>query len=92
MAAVLAPSPMDPSGDLERIRQAYNSAFDELGLPWHWDRATCASLPLGPDGVRQYLEREHPHLLRAYEPDFLVDAIEAARQRCQSQLRRHAHA
>ncbi|MBC5767681.1 hypothetical protein [Ramlibacter albus] len=42
-------------------------ALEELGLDWHWD----ASEP-----VRQYIEREHPHLLRAYDADFLVKAIE----------------
>ena len=86
MAAVLAEH---TDTEADRKRQAYNSAFEELGLPWSWDRATCATLPAGPDGVRTYLEREHPHLLRAYEPEFLVNAIEAARQRCESQLRRH---
>jgi hypothetical protein len=86
MAAVMAhPAEIDA----DRTRQAYNSAFEELGLPWSWDRATCASLPPGADGVRQYLEREHPHLLRAYEPDFLVNAIESARSRCEAVLRRH---
>ena len=63
-------------------RQAYNAAFEELGLNWQWDERTCESLPApGRDAVRTYLEREHPHLLRAYEPDFLVNAIENAKQR-----------
>ena len=76
--------------DAEIERQAYNSAFDELGLSWHWDRATHAVLPRGQHGVRQYLEREHAHLLRAYEPEFLVEAIERAKSRCESVLRRGA--
>jgi hypothetical protein len=66
----------------EMQRQAYNSAFDELGLAWHWDRATYAWLPEGPERVRAYVEREHPHLLRAYDADFLVQAVEQAKQRC----------
>jgi len=74
--------------DPEVLRQAYNSAFEELGLQWHWDRATYAGLPAGSSGVRTYLEREHPHLLRAYEADFLVQAIEAAKARCESMMRR----
>ncbi|MEO7549353.1 MAG: hypothetical protein ABIT82_13075, partial [Ramlibacter sp.] len=35
----------------------------------------------GRDGVRTYLESEQPHLLRAYEADFLVEAIETAKAR-----------
>ncbi|HKB53535.1 MAG TPA: hypothetical protein VKD22_05990 [Ramlibacter sp.] len=64
-------------------RQAYNAAFDELGLNWHWDRVTYACLPgAGREGLRRYIEQEHPHLLRAYEADFLVEAIETAKRRC----------
>jgi hypothetical protein len=77
--------------DPEVLRQSYNSAFEELGLQWHWDRATYAGLPAGRAGVRTYLEREHPHLLRAYDADFLVEAIETARARCQSMMRRAQH-
>lgn len=72
----------------EADRQAYNAAFGELGFDWAWDAATYAALPArGPERVRAYLEREHPHLLRAYEADFLVNAIEAARQRCSAAVR-----
>ena len=64
-------------------RQAYNAAFEELGLNWHWDRVTYACLPAaGREGLRRYIEQEHPHLLRAYEADFLVEAIETAKRRC----------
>jgi hypothetical protein len=34
--------------------------------------------------VLAYVQREHPHLLRSYDGEFLVAAIEAARQRCES--------
>jgi hypothetical protein len=67
----------------EAHRQAYNAAFDELGLNWTWDRVTYACLPAtGREGVRRFIEQEHPHLLRAYEADFLVNAIETAKRRC----------
>ena len=67
----------------EARRHAYNAAFEELGLNWHWDIATYARLQVhGPGGVRTYLETEQSHLLRAYEVGFLVDAIEAAQARC----------
>lgn len=67
----------------ETRRHAYNAAFEELGLTWHWDAATYARLQaLGRDGVRTYLETEQSHLLRAYEADFLVHAIETTQARC----------
>jgi len=70
----------DPS--MEAHRQAYNAAFVELGLNWWWDAVTFERLPArGHEGVRAYLENEHPHLLRAYEADFLANAIETAKAR-----------
>jgi hypothetical protein len=38
----------------------------------------AAACPSG-EGVRAWLERERPHLLRAYDADFLVSAIERSR-------------
>ena len=73
----------------EAHRHAYNAAFEELGLSWHWDAATYARLQAqahGRDGVRAYLETEQSHLLRAYEADFLVDAIETAKARCHASM------
>jgi hypothetical protein len=76
--------------DAEVHRQAYNAAFDELGLSWHWDPVTYACLPAaGPEGLRAYLEKEHAHLLRAYEADFLVTAIETAKSRCYEVMTRN---
>jgi hypothetical protein len=73
----------------EAHRQAYNAAFEELGLNWHWDRITFACLASPDrDGLRTYLQNEHPHLLRAYEADFLVDAIEKAKRRCHEVMTR----
>ncbi|MFI5446393.1 hypothetical protein [Polaromonas sp. UC242_47] len=67
----------------EAHRHAYNAAFEELGLTWYWDAATYARLQAhGRNAVRVYLETEQAHLLRAYEADFLIDAIEAAQLRC----------
>lgn len=73
-----------PSANADAHRNAYNAAFHELGLRFHWDSAlfqggACA------DGdracLRRYLETAQPHLLKAYDADFLVDAIEAVKQR-----------
>lgn len=57
---------------------AYGAAFEELDLSCGWDPATDGA---GREGLRAYLEREHPHLLRVYELDFLVEAVEATRER-----------
>jgi hypothetical protein len=66
----------------EAQRMAYNAAFDELGLSWSWDAETFAQLPAGSrQRVQTYLEREHPHLLRAYDADFLVEAVESTKER-----------
>lgn len=71
----------------EAHRHAYNAAFEELGLSWHWDAVTYACLQAhGRDGLRAYLENEQSHLLRAYEADFLVNAIEAAKARCYASM------
>ncbi len=72
--------------------EAYNAAFYELGLRWHWDGATFAGLqPCGAepqDRLRHYLQTQQPHLLRAYDLDFLVSAIEQRKAahgaRCES--------
>lgn len=67
----------------EAQRLAYNAAFDQLGLNWSWDAETFARLPAGArQRVQAYLEREHPHMLRAYDADFLAEAVESTRQRC----------
>ena len=64
----------------DRDLNAYNAAFYELGLRWHWDSATYeALLSFGDDGptrVRHYLQTQQPQLLRAYDADFLVAMIE----------------
>ncbi|MDB5860907.1 MAG: hypothetical protein JWQ76_4596 [Ramlibacter sp.] len=76
-------SPAETDAASEAHRHAYNAAFHELELNWHWDRATFAGLQrYGRAGVRSYLETEQAHLLRAYTVEFLVDAIEATKARC----------
>ncbi|HVZ44736.1 MAG TPA: hypothetical protein VHA82_13080 [Ramlibacter sp.] len=68
--------------EAETTRQAYNAAFEQLGLGWHWDPVTYACLPRGAAGVRAYIEQHHPHLLRAYDAEFLANAVESTRLRC----------
>ena len=68
---------------VEAHRYAYNAAFEELSLSWRWDAATYTQLQRhGRDLVRAYLLTEQAHLLRAYDADFLVNAIEGVKARC----------
>ena len=76
----------------------YHAAFEELGLSWHWDPARYGTgreslngfgdivyAQHGRAGLRAYVEQEHPHLLRAYDADFLFEAVEATRARLAAQ-------
>ena len=72
--------------DTATLRNACNAAFHELGLGWCWD----ASFPLPCTGataadlrpcLRDYLAQHQPHMLKAYDADFLADAILAAMAR-----------
>lgn len=65
-------------------RAAFNAAFFELGLRWHWDSRTYESLTAHDCERRRvfaYVQAEQAHLLRAYDADFLTDAILRAKQR-----------
>jgi hypothetical protein len=65
-------------------RDAYNAAFYELGLKWHWDVAVYEHVLSGRqerERLLGYLKTHQVHLLSAYEPDFLVAAIEATKAR-----------
>lgn len=79
---------------VEVERGAFNAAFYELGLHVYWDKGTyqaaVAAIPSEHDRVRGYLEREQPHLLRAYDADFLTDAVIRIKQRCQDLLTTNA--
>jgi len=63
----------------ELDRNAYNAAFNELGLRWHWCSDVYGELlreRSEPDArIRLYLETRQPHLLRAYDADFLISVI-----------------
>ena len=70
------PRSLDPE---ELERNAYNAAFYELGLRWHWASQTYEALkrfsPKPEVRIRHYLQTQHPHLLQAYDADFLAAAI-----------------
>ena len=61
-------------------RNAYNAAFYELGLRWFWDGETYGSLlrhsPEPQARIQLYLQTRQPHLLKAYDAEFLARAIE----------------
>ncbi|MGJ7608427.1 hypothetical protein ACSFA7_29115 [Variovorax sp. LT1R20] len=68
----------------ETERNAYNAAFHELGLRWHWDRETYCQLLRqsqdGPERVCHYLSTHQPHLLRAYDAKSLAEVIEQKKE------------
>jgi hypothetical protein len=71
---------------IHRQRAAYNAAFYELGLQWYWDIDTFQALQAidcERGRIRHYVEAQHPHLLRAYDADFLIDAVESTKTRVQ---------
>jgi hypothetical protein len=72
---------------------AYNAAFYELGFRWHWDRDTYFDLlrrsANAAERIRHYLETFQPHLLKAYDAAFLVDAIQ--QKKAEHRTRRTAH-
>ena len=73
------------SDSLAAELEAYNRAFDELELPWHWDAKTYRELldiAGDRDCVSLYIERRQPHLLRAYDKAFLQKLVQVARERC----------
>jgi hypothetical protein len=55
-------------------RHSVNRAFRELGLRFQWDERTWAELAAMHDvreQLRYYLPRHQPHLLGAYDAEFL---------------------
>ncbi len=60
--------------------QALGCAIDELGLDWDFDPRVHGE---GREGLRRWLEQERPHLLRAYDTEFLLEAVESTQARMQ---------
>jgi hypothetical protein len=82
----MADALQNPHPQIELELNAYNAAFYELGLRWHWDLATYERLlkeaPDPSSRLSKYLGQQHPHLLRAYDVAFLSAAIEEKKTRC----------
>jgi hypothetical protein len=83
-----SPDPVTVSGEaFAADLEAYNRAFSELELPWRWDAdlfRQLLSVAGGRDCVGVYVERNHSHLLRVYEKDFLRNLVLSARERHKS--------
>lgn len=68
----------------ETLRNAYNAAFDELELSWHWGVAQFRELQHHADErsrMHAYLSAQQPHLLKVYDVEFFVDAVHDAKTR-----------
>jgi hypothetical protein len=75
----------DTTGLGDAQRQAYNAAFRELGLRWHWDSSDydcqmCVESQRAH--LRRYVEQQHPHMLKVYDAEFLVNAIQTTMAGC----------
>jgi HAD superfamily hydrolase (TIGR01509 family) len=65
-------------------RVAFNRAFEEAGLDWHWDVARYGSLLRvtgGKERIRQYLSEDWPELLRAQDIEQRIRVLHAAKTR-----------
>jgi hypothetical protein len=75
----MAVKPGTPEAE-DSERRAYNAAFWRLGFSWQWDAdiyRELAKIPHEAERIRAYLERHQPHLLRAYDVEFLCEMIRA---------------
>lgn len=74
---------------------AYNAAFYELGLKWFWEPETYRRLlesgRLCAERLRQFVEGSQPHLLKAYDAEFLAHAIESRKSHYQSTNAMHCN-
>ncbi|GMU71751.1 MAG: hypothetical protein DYH14_07920 [Betaproteobacteria bacterium PRO3] len=77
-------APARPILETDPELEAYNAAFEELELDWHWDSATMREL-VGPgseaERIAGWLRRHRPHLAKAYDVDALAREIVEARDR-----------
>jgi hypothetical protein len=70
-------------------RSAFNAAFGDLSLKWHWDLETYRDLmriACEKARIRAYVEMRQPHLFDTYDAEFLIDAILAAKVRWYSAM------
>ena len=66
---------------------AYNAAFEDLGLEWHLDAddyERLCTIEGEENRIRAYLQEHRAHLLKVYDLDFLCGLIADARRRLTS--------
>ena len=85
-----APAPASVHHDPEL--DAFNVAFDELELDWHWDGATMREL-VGPgsevERIAAWLRKHRPHLAKVYDVDALSREIVDVRDRVRRGAAQH---
>lgn len=65
-------------------RLAFNAAFTEAGLPWHWDAALYGELLMvtgGKERIRFFCERHDAEFLQRADADERIKALHAAKTR-----------
>ena len=75
---VRVPRPSSPELD------AYNLAFDEMELDWHWDQAILdelSGIASEKERISAYLRAHRPHLLKVYDADALAEHIAEVKAR-----------
>ena len=70
-------------------RVAFNKAFAEAGLDWHWDEGLYGALLAvtgGKERMRYYLDRYRPDWTRPVDLDGLIARLHAAKTRYYTKL------
>lgn len=65
-------------------RLAFNAAFAEAGLSWHWDAALYGELLAvtgGKERIRHFCEKHEPEFLQRADADERIKALHAAKTR-----------
>lgn len=65
-------------------RHAFNAAFAEMGLAWHWDRERYRALLKvsgGKERIRHFLSQYHPDVLELGDADGLIAALHRIKTR-----------
>jgi HAD superfamily hydrolase (TIGR01509 family) len=65
-------------------RPAFNAAFAEAGLPWHWDAALYGELlevTGGKERIRFFCQRHEPEFLQLADVDSRIKELHAAKTR-----------